>query len=1440
MPAIWEQNDPVVSPVTTPELASWERDDPVEKPIGLIEAAIEAPLEKIPFSPAAAAKAVNLLQTANRLQSMDYKRFVDEERLGPYGGAFMDPPRIGQRTPEEYHADDVKRMTAYFDDLAEKERRGYSLWGRVGQITSYMPAFMMEFISTGGIYKLGSTTARTMAGKILKRSVERGVGKAVTGVAGVSVGAAARAAAMPHRGVEAILKRQLPKGVKIDEEGTMDIVGPKESKWTSLWKGTLDHYIEILSEQLGEFMGPAITKIARRLPLAGRLMGALQRSWLKLNPNKAAVDFGKKMLEKGGFHGVLAEIGEEDIGWISRAIFNIEDFGAGSDADLGERLRAGLEQDIANLPAEAIAFSIPGGAKAGLGMLARITEGAVPQQLTAIDETGKFIEETPNLTPEQKEIGLRYIGDIETNIVNEIIERFPDKIDNQESLERIGNQITEHLDVPKITWKWNTVHRGRRRLAFYRPSKQSITFYGLHPNLKAKFASFKFKRGRTEAFKTIENKTPGGFNQDYIKQVIIHEIGHYVKPGVGRQYHTSEFYSWVEENIKELHEEISKMKPVWHPEAIGPIGEAPRGPTPVVEEAPVAPVIEKEALVNIQEKLDKAYRENDVKEFDRILEKELAPLPPEREKNILQGHAEMLQMHMKERQAPSIPEVAEKPKRITKKKAYAMGHQIPETLGWDEGQRRDFMEQTIGVRTMKDISLEDARIFALALDKKLEEAGLKPEQLVAKFDTAVDTVNQLPKIKKERKIYTRRTAEKSIFESLKDVVAGVDNDSVSALAKIISGGKDSIITEIFDKGKNRAVTEIDRNLKTSHDTLITELDGAGITAKDLAEMSAGMDPRFEAIKFARGVAGKAKTKFHKITINNKTYKLSDANLIHVYLMAQQEDGMRHLKHKQGGLIIFNQKTGPLSDKQIGNLISRVLDNPKLKAVADIMTDISVNQNAPAINVVSNRMGEGDLANERNYSHLEVDTPRKMRGKYLQQISLLENKGLFIKRRKTGVGALVVRDAFDVFVATQEAVAEYVGMAEQLREMNSLLNYQPFIDALEEQGYGKFRNNMITILQRAQSNPQVSGSISRLLSRILRGAYRAVLILNPKIAPSQYTSTIHYLGVLDRKYWKHIGHLSKPSDVKEMLDNSPTAWRRLYIGAQSIEMARLGQLDKSMRFFTGKVADINKAGIAIKTTDILAFTDGWKAAKAIVKDTTDLKPGTKEYFAAVDKIAVDLWQETQPSWDRWNRSINTSDPTPFRQTYLLFRSYYEKALSMLHVANATYVNSERTVDDKAKLAQVYGAVLSSQMINAVLRSMVGWGLWRERKTIWDLLADMAAAPFAMFAIVGKGLQISIGNFIKTLGEKRSAYIKEPISSLPISIINIMLQAPDEFGKAAAFFINGDTKEGKKHLIKAMKHMYRSFGLISGVPVYELEKAERGWFEKKKKGTYRRTR
>ncbi|GAI35787.1 unnamed protein product, partial [marine sediment metagenome] len=166
-------------------------------------------------------------------------------------------------------------------------------------------------------------------------------------------------------------------------------------------------------------------------------------------------------------------------------------------------------------------------------------------------------------------------------VVDEIVERFPGEINSQASLEQIGNQITESLNIFGITWKWDTTTKGKRKLAYYRPSTKVITLHALHPLLKADSASFKYARGR--AWRTIVNVTPGEFNQDYIKQVIIHEIGHQVKPRTGRQYHTKEFFSWVNENVKQLSEEIQRVEPIPREEAIGPVREPANVPGIIAE-----------------------------------------------------------------------------------------------------------------------------------------------------------------------------------------------------------------------------------------------------------------------------------------------------------------------------------------------------------------------------------------------------------------------------------------------------------------------------------------------------------------------------------------------------------------------------------------------------------------------------------------------------------------------------------------------------------------------------------------------------------------------------------------------------------------------------------------------------------------------------------------
>jgi len=359
---------------------------------GFGEAFVEKPLGKIPFSPYAAIDVAATVQSANRLNSGDYERFVaEEQKTEQLGGIFGGYRRLHVSTPESLRQEDVKRVTEYFEDVS----KGYDLGGKVGSIVSGLPAFAIEFLATGGLKNLGSKLAQNTGEKILKESAKKGLGKAVVGISKFGIGAGARAIAMPHRGAEAIISRRLPENITIDDLDNLHLTMPDEKVWTSIWKGTLDHYIEIASEQAGEYMGPIINKhIVGRLPFLGKLTGALQRTWMRKYPNKTASDFLKKLYRKGGFHGVLAEVGEEDLGWISRAILDVEDYGAGKDASIGERLKAGLSQDIENLPAELIAFSVPGAAQRGTSFL--LSKGATLPEYNVVKvntETDKVISQ---------------------------------------------------------------------------------------------------------------------------------------------------------------------------------------------------------------------------------------------------------------------------------------------------------------------------------------------------------------------------------------------------------------------------------------------------------------------------------------------------------------------------------------------------------------------------------------------------------------------------------------------------------------------------------------------------------------------------------------------------------------------------------------------------------------------------------------------------------------------------------------------------------------------------------------------------------------------------------------------------------------------------------------------------------------------------------------
>ena len=140
------------------------------------------------------------------------------------------------------------------------------------------------------------------------------------------------------------------KGVALLDEAT-------ESPATSVFKGIGTTMIETYTEESGVWM----SKIAGRLvpvPLAR----SMEKIFKKVNVNKTV----KELWTRSGYNGFLAEMGEERLGSLLRAVTGIEDFGANNPDSIVDRMIASIPTGE-ELLVEAGVLAIPGVAMAGTG-----------------------------------------------------------------------------------------------------------------------------------------------------------------------------------------------------------------------------------------------------------------------------------------------------------------------------------------------------------------------------------------------------------------------------------------------------------------------------------------------------------------------------------------------------------------------------------------------------------------------------------------------------------------------------------------------------------------------------------------------------------------------------------------------------------------------------------------------------------------------------------------------------------------------------------------------------------------------------------------------------------------------------------------------------------------------------------------------------------------
>lgn len=272
------------------------------------------------------------------------KQYVAAKRMfltGQYGDARLpgEYVMVGEGlTPDlNVAGEELKEVIREYE---VRQARGATIPAQVGGGVAVLPGYIGEFYA-GGVLMKSLGLAATVPTKVRDVvSVAKAVGRALTR-AGITT------AIQPHRVTGAL--------------ADMEISG--ESGMSAVAKAYGSVYIENLTELTGEGFNIVGRGIIDQLPMGAKIFNRVMKEAAKLGIDEAS--FMGRIARKGGWNGLLGEIGEERLNTILYGVFSIDDFGAGPDSTIRERVSAGLEQDLEaqNMLVESLILLTPGGVK---------------------------------------------------------------------------------------------------------------------------------------------------------------------------------------------------------------------------------------------------------------------------------------------------------------------------------------------------------------------------------------------------------------------------------------------------------------------------------------------------------------------------------------------------------------------------------------------------------------------------------------------------------------------------------------------------------------------------------------------------------------------------------------------------------------------------------------------------------------------------------------------------------------------------------------------------------------------------------------------------------------------------------------------------------------------------------------------------------------------
>ena len=580
-------------------------------------------------------------------------------------------------------------------------------------------------------------------------------------------------------------------------------------------------------------------------------------------------------------------------------------------------------------------------------------------------------------------------------------------------------------------------------------------------------------------------------------------------------------------------------------------------------------------------------------------------------------------------------------------------------------------------------------------------------------------------------------------------------------------------------------------------------------------------------------------KFHDVVIGGKKFKMTTQDIMSLGMNLRDSENLVELKRTKG----LNVQGRRLPRPTIAEIVDAEKNlSDKELAMMDWVQEMNAQHLQPAINETSEEMMGFPLATRPDYWPIVRDVPKRVRGK-VADAPAVEDLGPF-QPRTGGTQVMVIRSFWDVMLQMQQMATSFHGNAIPLRNVRSLLNDEQWQRNMKDAGREREMQNLMTMFRRLQGVSFDRSSAEQIASFLLNRGARSILGGRLSTVLAQTGSWPMLFDSIPIKYSKPILGFS-PQGGKAQSDRmnkfSPFVRMRHVGGRTNLVTGAAGTLSAVDMLIFGHTPILDKPLTPMRVADRLVIEKADTYTQRWVADTTDLKPGSDEFYEEVARRTEDAVRFTQPMWDMDERSVLSSSPNIFLKASLMFRSAREQMLNTVLVSSDAIIKNP-SPKTTAKMAQTTTAVGAStvqvRMMKTALRLgllagvtaiLASLGVRRHRKRIlalqtlkdtgqdigWDVLGHL---PFGdEFAFAGRRI-------IRRLQGKPVWGNRTGNETILAGTPALFITGMESLINAHGNFEKGNTAKAQEQLVRGLNDLIdgaaRGIGLPWGGPVGQL--------------------